>query len=72
MEIFLALAPYLLILLCPAAMFFGMRFMMKGMHGHQSSINMAPPHNEMSNGEAEAESVDAPTRPFDKAQARHG
>jgi hypothetical protein len=60
MDTLLALAPYLLILLCPAAMFFAIRYMMKAMRGEQNRMNMvAPPHDETSNGGSTVEPVDA-------------
>jgi hypothetical protein len=62
MDLFLALAPYLLLLLCPITMFFSMRFMMKGMHGHQSSMNMAQPHSDLSDDGAVVEPIDAQGR----------
>lgn len=62
MDVFLALAPYLLLLLCPIAMFFSMRFMMKGMHEPQRGMNMAQPHRDLSDSAAVVEPIDAQSK----------
>jgi hypothetical protein len=61
-DLILVLAPYLLLLLCPITMFFSMRFMMKGMHGHQRGMNMAQPQSDLSDRGATVEPIDAQGR----------
>jgi hypothetical protein len=59
MDLFPVFAPYLLLLLCPIAMFFSMRLMMKGMQGHQRGMNMAQPHSNLSDDGAVVGPIDA-------------